>query len=62
MDDDSRNAVDGELECSGPLISKEKTEPGYMLLPLLEQLPVGQKRLLAVAWVPTIMPPFPRSP
>ena len=61
LDDDSRNAFDVELECSGPtgiakrskarLTSKEKTELGCMLLPVLDRLRVGQKLLLAVAWV-----------
>jgi hypothetical protein len=61
LEDGNQNGFEVELECSGPtgiakrskarLTSKEKTELGCMLLPVLERLRVGQKLLLAVAWV-----------
>ena len=61
LDDDSQNVLEVELEWSGPtgiakrskarLTSKEKTELGCMLVPVLDRLRVGQKLLLAVAWV-----------
>ena len=59
LDDDSQNVLEVELEWSGPtgiakrskarLTSKEKTELGCMLVPVLDRLQVGQKILLAVA-------------